>query len=1000
MKVYIKHGYDLLEPLTKLRNEVQLIQKASSDKITLVLPAGFRAGEDLNIYAINRDVNGFCIINDNTQAHTLEIKDFPEGKKTVFALEKVEIKNFEKCKNMFKLKYNITQKITKAREYELTPSFVTETSMKLKVFPNNIDTSKIQATKPDDSIPAGSLIQIKLQGNDQYGNKVNLFEAVEKFNMKFYKDKEKKEEIKAQVEKSIYQEDSILFSIIINVTGVHYIGLTYDGKGFENQNLVYVNIIPGECIYSNDPSLISLKSDQMIQIGDVIKFEIICKDKFQNVVVNKGDADFKIEVSRVNVNFTDNYEIKTDFDSDAKKFIGTSKIIYEGNYTALIKLNTNGKYYGKEDGIVFKVTIPSCPEDKPYLCPNMTCTDNIAVCDVYYNQAEHPCDEANRKEGKFYYNSVTKTCVNVDNLEVPQGYQRCNGTIIPATSICGKRVSTCYTTLKGLYGSSKVINMCDDGSCRINQDCPISKIGCAIGYRPCGYKCIKFNEQCKIDICAEGLVTCWDQSCATKIEECPTKMSCVNETDYLCPDGKCVEDRYMCLPPPKCQQDEYLCNDNTCKKNKEDCVKQKVCPMGQSLCQNGKCSEDCNEKEVCPNGEILCPNGLCAKSISQCASDMYCPKGTIKCPKGGCAKTVEGCKYVQDNRVISCPASKPYLCPNFLCTDNATLCESEKFPDCPESAPFLCWNNECRKSESQCPSKIVCPASHPVLCNDLSCEKGTHHCRILEESDNIPSYFRCADGSYLPSQSYCPSFVSCPKGTVRCASGSCVNSVDECPKRTECNNPEFPYRCPDETCRPNRDSCSSVSTCPLKKPVKCYDTSCRTTFEACPQYQQCKENQVSCPDGTCAEGYEKCNTIVSCVRSSRYLCPDLKCVTKPDLCKEHDDCLNKFLCYSGNCVSNRLTCKSFDSCNTDYPIKCSSNSCDKNIDECTKLISRNCPNGYVECEDGECKISDIYCNKFECPANKPYLCPEGVCERGKEYCDIQDNGCPYNRKYR
>ena len=72
--------------------------------------------------------------------------------------------------------------------------------MRLRVYPNDIDTSKIQVTKLDDSISVDS-------GKDIYGNDVNLYEAVDIFNMKVYSDKEKKQEVRSQVEKSILQEN-------------------------------------------------------------------------------------------------------------------------------------------------------------------------------------------------------------------------------------------------------------------------------------------------------------------------------------------------------------------------------------------------------------------------------------------------------------------------------------------------------------------------------------------------------------------------------------------------------------------------------------------------------------------------------------------------------------------------------------------------------------------------------------------------------------------------
>ena len=77
-------------------------------------------------------------------------------------------------------------------------------------------------------------------------------------------------------------------------------------------------------------------------------------------------------------------------------------------------------------------------------------------------------------------------------------------------------------------------------------------------------------------------------------------------------------------------------------------------------------------------------------------------------------------------------------------------------------------------------------------------------------------------------------------------------------------------------------------------------------------------------------------------------------------------------------------------------IRCEANTCTDSLDKCSSSTKR-CPEGYTLCGNGECKASGYLCDQFECPKNKPYMCPEGVCVHDETLCDIKENGCPYNK---
>ena len=374
-------------------------------------------------------------------------------------------------------------------------------------------------------------------------------------------------------------------------------------------------------------------------------------------------------------------------------------------------------------------------------------------------------------------------------------------------------------------------------------------------------------------------------------------------------------------------------------------------------------------------------------------TEMYIPSNYIRCPSGGIAINEEMCKYVQGNFSVTCPKTKPVLCPDFSCVEIGSKC-SINIPQCPTHKPYKCWNNECRKSFNECPTKITCDNDNPILCQNGFCVKSVEECQ--EKKEEVCNYYRCFDGTCASSMELCPTYKYCGKDQIQCWNGACVDKIEEC--RTsglpKCL-PPFNFRCPDGSCRQSSKECSTISVCPVHLPIKCFDNSCRASISECPEYQSCGENKVSCPDGTCATSHEKCNTIITCLNGN-FLCSDNSCRAQLDDCPEPPKCgKDKVLCSNGACLSSRQNCKTFDHCDASNPIKCEMNTCTDVLNQCQEKTKR-CPFGYILCGNGECKTSEYLCDDFICPKNKPYLCKEGVCVHDKKLCDIEENGCPYN----
>ena len=307
-----------------------------------------------------------------------------------------------------------------------------------------------------------------------------------------------------------------------------------------------------------------------------------------------------------------------------------------------------------------------------------------------------------------------------------------------------------------------------------------------MGFKVCGVKCILLNEICKESVsCSSDEVLCWDLSCAKGYDLCPTRITCP-EDKVLCPDGSCQKSGY-CIQPVKrtCEKNQYQCPDFSCVFSKSDCKKNIVCDPGFSLCEDGQCKESCDETEI-PSNKYRCSNGLYVDNSQLCPSDMFIPQQYVKCPNGGVALNIESCIYVQKGISITCPKSKPILCPDFACVEKSSDC-SQNIPTCPSHKPFKCWNNECRTSFDECPTPIECPEKAPILCQSGLCAKSVDECKVREK-DTCPDY-RCFDGTCVKSMELCPTHSYCGKGIKKCWNGACAANLDECrePVLEECS---------------------------------------------------------------------------------------------------------------------------------------------------------------------------------------------------------------------
>lgn len=146
----------------------------------------------------------------------------------------------------------------------------------------------------------------------------------------------------------------------------------------------------------------------------------------------------------------------------------------------------------------------------------------------------------------------------------------------------------------------------------------------------------------------------------------------------------------------------------------------------------------------------------------------------------------------------------------------------------------------------------------------------------------------------------------------------CVPSAQYCIKKIQVScqtlyGPEFPYQCPNGLCKRTKDQCESERVCPPGY-TQCADFRCviSTNFnDSCPALNDCKRPNgiqlFKCADQTCANDQESCPSSFTCPVVGQVLCPDNTCKTSAFLCKEPNTCNNPsapYLCGDNSCASS------------------------------------------------------------------------------------------------
>ena len=1007
----------LSERYTIAKTDIYVVPKVVDNKnykYTCQDPFNLKAGDNIAFYLNIKDIEFSACYYGLMQdlSDIVLTTKLDSGQVTAKITDRIQLNNYSECEYIYYVDFK-NQKTT-AGDLEIKMEN-NDFNCKLHISAQDIDPSKslFSSASGKKGMTAGETMLLYFAGTDKYSNNINYYDLFKIFDIKLTdsdgNDIEKKEKNYSYKIRVSQDNTKLLIDLKINIYGIYTVNALINEKVMTLQNVFKINVGFGACsLYDANPRILPIDRRETYYSGETITIKIKCKDSLGNQVIEQGKEIFLANIKKENE--TISYSYNKTFSGGEHAFTFTPPTV--GNYS--IDISLNGKKYGKTLDIEILAinsnlyncldkrqveNIEECDNDNYRLLVKDILGENYVAADDDIKEGKLfvcPSNDTEAESGNQTLVAHTKDCGCPKNTKEWNGFCYMEGSV-PSEQINSNKI-TCITKMK-IKDVNTNYTKCGDGSCRYIEDECKTKFECPIGFIPCGVKCILLNETCnEQNTCSNDQVLCWDLTCAEGYDLCPTRITCP-KNKVLCPDGSCQESGH-CIQPVKrnCEKSQYQCPDFSCVESRDDCPKHKVCEPGFSLCENGECRKSCQDIEVRPN-EYRCSNGLYVENIQLCPSEMYVPPDYVKCPNGGIALDRDSCDFVQPTLLITCPRSKPILCPDFACVSKSNDCSSN-IPICPPHKPYKCWNNECRNSIEECPTPTTCPADTPILCQNGLCMKSGDEC--TERGGTTCPQYRCYDGTCVASIELCPTHPYCGEDKIKCWNGACVSDISECLSTNDLETcpSTLNYRCPDGTCRKSASDCSTISVCPPHLPIKCFDNSCRANINECPIYQSCGSKKKSCPDGTCASSFEECNTVVTCTSSKPFLCYDNLCKPILSECAEPPHCSkNEVLCPNGACSSSRQNCKFFEPCDANNPTRCELNTCTNDVRECESNEKR-CPIGYILCPNGDCKRSEYLCDEFQCPKNKPYFCSEGVCVHDKALCDNPVNGCPYNMPYK
>ena len=433
----------------------------------------------------------------------------------------------------------------------------------------------------DENIPAGETIHFTVQAYDHFNNKIDH----DPLSSDIFHIKVTPEYKENNLNSFNGGSGSLNYQFNTTKVGRYNFEYYYNGTKIDPNtkdgpdSILY---IPGACSPENPGTEYPNPKD--VEISSTYTYYIHCLDKYNNSL-NEGGAKFTSEVTLFINDSKTTQEIVPKIKDNED---GSYEVYFipplAGEYSIFTYLD--GKKYEEQ---VFNLEGKTC--DKPYVCPNGTCVDDLRDCIPNDRKCLDPSQSQEKpfkcKDGR---------CVKSQTECETEGALKCpymNVSYPPDKEY----LCSYYLPLdcKRKYPSYRIL--CKDGICRKSKSlqpnqrvCPIGKILCA------DLTCADSIDECYNGWpeCGVTQIRCPDQSCVDDQKNCPTSITCPNVDDYVCPDGTCVENEIYCTKLKTCPDETpYLCSDYSCAKNPESCTHTVACGHGKSLCIDLICRETC-----------------------------------------------------------------------------------------------------------------------------------------------------------------------------------------------------------------------------------------------------------------------------------------------------------------------------------------------------------------------------------------------------------------------
>ncbi len=290
-------------------------------------------------------------------------------------------------------------------------------------------------------------------------------------------------------------------------------------------------------------------------------------------------------------------------------------------------------------------------------------------------------------------------------------------------------------------------------------------------------------------------------------------------------------------------------------------------------------------------------------------------------------------------------------------------------------------------SDSECNDGVACTVDH--------CDVATGVCS--NDADDA----LCDNGRFCDGEEFCDAVRGCRSGPrpdcddgVDCTIDDCDTVSDEC-----VNLPDDSF-CDNGTFCDGHERCDAVRDCRPGDPPDC-DDGVRCTVDRCDaDVDECvhEPDDALCDDGLFCNGMETCDAVRDCQAGTPPSCDDGVACTTDSCDRSVDDCVHTpddGLCDNGVFCDGREVCDAVQGC-VSGPDPCPGHACRESDQQCL-----GCRND-ADCDDGDfCNGAETCGKKGVCRKGTP-PCPKGLvcnpdarrCEGGAFALDIKPNACP------